>query len=124
MRHALTIKAVDDPSPLGGWREFTITCFRVTDDCRAWEQCQVPGCRSVDAERDVNAFLHGQRHQPTASGWSVATDACYLTDADELPDVAEETADREQLEQGTYLVDHFFSDGRLESLTVIGTDST
>lgn len=122
--HTLIIKF--DTDPLGHEPsdvDYSIECPEITDACRMWVECDIPGCGSEDAVRDHKKVIHGKRHQLIASTWSIPTDTCYLLIADELCDAADFLATKLNLGPGRYTVGHDFDEGMVAELTLVEAES-
>lgn len=98
--HVLVITGEEDH------RDYDIECPGVTDDCRAYGGCNCPESRDQhgDALWD-NAEAHGVEHKHIDGEWMRPTDQCYVSTSDNLPDVCEELAKREQLGPGRHPID-------------------
>lgn len=89
-----TLIVTTDPGT--GDLTYVIRCPGVTDDCRTYDECGIPGCDS-DALTEADNISHGQEHHynPEA-GWLVATDQCLAEIQASMADV-DDAAERLRL---------------------------
>lgn len=102
--HVLVVKHTIFPPDLPGEDEFVeveydLSCPGVTDHCRRYEPCEVPGCK--DDGRGVSVVGHDVQHLWIDGEWMAATDRCLYVDHDGMPEAAEYL----NLPAGLHLVD-------------------
>lgn len=121
--HLLTIRQndiADNPIHSDGTFTFELKCPGVTDACRAYSECTDEAC-DVSKLEDLcyeqgedSPVLHGVVHESLDYGFGVPLDYCMIQVDDGLYDVAEDFALKYKLGAGEYVVEHLWTEGRLE----------
>jgi hypothetical protein len=99
---------------------YTLTCTGVTDECRAWTQCERCTSEDIavldDEEDDADGIAHGVQHADINGDWCRPMTICWLADVlDDLPYYAEQVT----LQPGTFTVAPVFDAGDLEELALV-----
>lgn len=89
--------------------DYAIECPGVTEACRMWQTCVVPGCQANDRNFGwEGGTVHGVDHGLVDDQWMTPTGLCFVQNGFDLPGAGEDVSGGNL---GRYLVDHDFGDG-------------